>query len=207
VTLTPQLRERAEAASELTAGACALVTGADGPLAGAIARALAEDGWALEPGDGDAPALVFVHVIGDELSEPPPALIAAARRALGPMRERGFGRIVFVAAPLRVDRLVGLADTANGDAPPLSAAAREGLVGLARVLALESASYGVTVNVVAPGLVDADSPPPPPEIERLIPARRTALCAEVAECVRFLASPDAGYVTGTALPVDGGLGA
>jgi 3-oxoacyl-[acyl-carrier protein] reductase len=68
------------------------------------------------------------------------------------------------------------------------------------------ARRGVTVNAIAPGLVNTDFIPAGAEMAAAgIPARRIAEPAEVARCVSFLASEEAAYVTGTLLPVDGGL--
>ncbi|HLN40900.1 MAG TPA: SDR family oxidoreductase, partial [Acidimicrobiales bacterium] len=89
-------------------------------------------------------------------------------------------------------------------------AAKAGLVGLARSLAREVGSRGITVNVVAPGVVDTDMIASLGEqrVEQLlamVPLSRKASPADVAGAVGFLASADAAYITGAVLPVDGGL--
>ena len=88
------------------------------------------------------------------------------------------------------------------------AASKAGLIGFTKTVAAEVARRGVTVNAVAPGLVETRM------TEGLsnglmdrIPARRAGTPEEVAACVRFLASEEAGYVTGTTLTVDGGMSA
>lgn len=124
-----------------------------------------------------------------------------ARRALRRMIRAHGGRIILVSS---VGAFVGLPGQAN------YAASKAGLVGLARALAREVASRGVTVNVVAPGLVDTEMTQAM-GTERLglmaaqVPLGRIAAPDEVAGVVGFLASADAAYVTGAVLPVDGGL--
>jgi 3-oxoacyl-[acyl-carrier protein] reductase len=125
-----------------------------------------------------------------------------AKRALAKMLRLHRGRIVFMSS---VGAFVGLPGQAN------YAASKAGLVGMARALAREVASRGITVNVVAPGVVETDmtSALGAERLEQLasmVPLGRTAQVAEVAEAVGFLASDGAGYITGAVLPVDGGLG-
>jgi 3-oxoacyl-[acyl-carrier protein] reductase len=90
-------------------------------------------------------------------------------------------------------------------------AAKAGLSGLTRALAVEVAHRGVTVNAVAPGLVETDLTRDLAHFEasvhRAVPMRRPARLDEIAACVRFLASSEASYVTGQTLTVDGGLAA
>jgi len=91
------------------------------------------------------------------------------------------------------------------------ASSKAGLVGLARSLARELGSRGITSNVVAPGFVDSDmtanlSEERKATIKAAVPLGRYAVAAEVAATVAFLAGPDAGYITGAVIPVDGGLG-
>jgi 3-oxoacyl-[acyl-carrier protein] reductase len=91
------------------------------------------------------------------------------------------------------------------------AAAKAGLVGLARSVARELGSRGITANVVAPGFVDTDmtrslSEDRRKEILGQVPLGRYASAEEIAAAVTWLASEQAGYVTGAVIPVDGGLG-
>ena len=86
-------------------------------------------------------------------------------------------------------------------------AAKAGLVGATRALAQELAKRHVTVNAVAPGLIDTEMVAglPLAEITRQIPMRRLGTPAEVAKLVAFLVSADAGYITGQVISINGGL--
>jgi 3-oxoacyl-[acyl-carrier protein] reductase len=140
----------------------------------------------------------FAEVIDTNLA----GAYRVAKRASRPMIRMRRGRIIFISS---VVGMLGSAGQAN------YAASKAGLIGLARSLARELGSRGITVNVVAPGFVDTDMTAALPEDRRKailagIPLGRYASAGEVAAAVEFLASADAAYITGAVIPVDGGLG-
>jgi 3-oxoacyl-[acyl-carrier protein] reductase len=119
------------------------------------------------------------------------------RRALGPMMRARFGRIVNIASVVGQRANPGQANYA---------ASKAGLVAFTRTVAAEVARRSITVNAVAPGLVETELSEGVGEgLLAAVPARRPGTPEEVAACVRFLASEDASYVNGTTLTVDGGL--
>lgn len=124
-----------------------------------------------------------------------------AKRAVKSMMKARFGRIIFVSS---IVGQAGQAGQAN------YAASKAGLVGLARSLAKEYASRGITVNVVAPGPIATDMLDALPEAQRdamvaAVPVGRLGATDDVAAAIGFLASDAAGYITGVLLPVDGGM--
>jgi 3-oxoacyl-[acyl-carrier protein] reductase len=127
------------------------------------------------------------------------AAFRLTRRALRSMMRARFGRIVNIASVVGPKANPGQANYA---------AAKAGLIGMTRTVAAEVARRNVTVNAVAPGFIETDMTADlPGEMLAAVPARRPGQPADVAGCVRFLASDAAGYVTGTTLVVDGGLSA
>lgn len=189
-------------------------------------RAVAVAGDVTDPGTPDVlwdqieshfgvPVLILVNNAGitrddlaaslgeDEWSEVLETDLTAAfrftRRALRGMLRARAGRIVNISS------IAGL--RANPGQSNYSAA-KAGLIAFTRTAAVEVARRGVTINAVAPGLIQTDmTAEVPAEVVGLIPARRMGTPEEVAACVRFLVSEQASYVTGAVLTVDGGLAA
>jgi len=148
------------------------------------------DGLAAQLGDDD-----WDEVIATNLS----AAFRATRRALGPMLRARFGRVVNIASIVGPRANAGQANYA---------AAKAGLIGMTKTVAVEVARRGVTVNAVAPGFVETRlTDGIGKEALGAIPARRAGAPEEVAACVGFLASEGAAYVNGATLVVDGGLSA
>ena len=154
---------------------------------------ITRDGLVLRMADED-----WAEVLDTNLSG---AFRCARRAAKGMLRLRR-GRLIFVSS---VVGLLGSAGQVN------YAASKAGLVGMARSLARELGSRGITANVVAPGFVETEMTQALPADKRAeylsaIPLRRYADPDEVAAVVRWLAGDEAGYITGAVVPVDGGLG-
>jgi len=118
------------------------------------------------------------------------------------MRERGYGRIVFISSGAAVEGLPGQA---------AYAASKAGLLGLMRTIAGENVRRGITANAVLPGMVGTEKVAAMPDeiqdrLREAVPMERFAEPAEVAGLVAYLASEEAGYVTGQAIGIDGGNG-
>lgn len=140
----------------------------------------------------------FTDVVDANLT----AAYRVAKRAAAKMVRARSGRMIFVSS---VVGLLGSAGQTN------YAASKSGLVGLARSIARELGSRGITANVVAPGFVTTDMTAALPEARQQeilgqVPLGRYAAAEEIAGVVTFLAGPAAGYITGAVVPVDGGLG-
>ncbi len=120
------------------------------------------------------------------------------RPLIMPMIRRRWGRIINIAS---VSGVVGSRGQVN------YSAAKAGLIGATRSLAQEVARRGITVNAVAPGLIETDmiKKAPIEEILKMIPARRLGRPEEVAKLVAFLAGEDAAYITGQVIGINGGL--
>jgi 3-oxoacyl-[acyl-carrier protein] reductase len=154
--------------------------------------AITRDGLALRMKLEDWEAVIRTNLTGAHL---------CAQQALGTMLRQRSGRIINITS---VVAETGNAGQAN------YVAAKAGLIGLTRALAVEVASRNITVNAVAPGFITTPMTDPLPqkvkdEMLARIPLGRMGTDTDVAACVVFLASDEAGYITGHILDVNGGL--
>jgi 3-oxoacyl-(acyl-carrier-protein) reductase len=173
--------------------AFAEIEGALGPVEVLVSNAgITKDTLVLRMTDDDFSSVLDANLTGG---------FRVAKRAVKGMMKARFGRIIFMSS---IVGLVGQAGQAN------YAASKAGLHGLARSLAKEYASRGITVNVVAPGPIATDMLDALTDDQRngmlaAVPVGRLGTGDDVAAAVLFLASDAAGYITGTVLPVDGGM--
>jgi len=173
--------------------ACDEVVSTYGPIEVLVANAgITRDGLALRMSPEQWREVMATNLDGSFFS---------AQAAMGSMIKNRKGSIIFIGS---VSPFLGIPGQAN------YAAAKAGLVGLARSLATELARRNITVNVIAPGFIDTEMTAGlEAGLESLlpqIPAGRIGQPEEVAQVVTFLASDQARYITGAVLPVDGGLG-
>jgi 3-oxoacyl-[acyl-carrier protein] reductase len=129
------------------------------------------------------------------------AVFRACRAVLRPMMKQRYGRIVNITSVVGASGNPGQANYA---------AAKAGVAGLTRALAREVGSRGITVNCVAPGFIATDMTGGLPDAQKAallaqIPLGRLGTPEEIADAVAFLASPRAGYVTGTEMHINGGM--
>ena len=193
---------------------------ADGGKAVALGADVAESGAAEElfksvESHFDAPVPVLVNNAGiarDDLTPPMDddqwsavidtdltAAFRLTRRALKSMMRARSGRIVNISSVVALRANPGQSNYA---------AAKAGLIALTKTAAVEVARRGVTINAVAPGWIETEmTADVSDDLLKAVPARRAGKPEEVAACVRFLVSEEAGYVTGAVLSVDGGLAA
>ena len=174
--------------------AFAAVEAAHGPVEVLVANAgITRDTLVMRMTDEDWDAVIATNLTGS---------FRVARRAARPMIRNRFGRIIFISS---VVGQLGSAGQVN------YAASKSGLIGMARSLARELGSRGVTANVVAPGFIETDmtaelSQDLVKKYAAQIPLGRLGHVSDVTGTVEFLAGESAGYITGAVIPVDGGLG-
>lgn len=165
-----------------------------GPVGVLVANAgITRDTLLVRLDDDDLEAVMQANLLG---------AIRCARRVARGMIKAREGRIILLSS---VVWALGSAGQVN------YAAAKAGLIGAGRSMARELGSRGITTNVIAPGFIDTDMTAALSEEQRAailsqIPAGRYGTVEEVAAVAAFLASPEAAYVNGAVIPVDGGLG-
>jgi 3-oxoacyl-[acyl-carrier protein] reductase len=154
---------------------------------------ITKDGLSLRMSESDFQDVVDTNLTGS---------FRVTQKVLSGMMKKRSGRVIFIGS---VVGLLGSAGQVN------YSATKSALVGMARSLAREYGSRGITFNVIAPGFVETDmtavlADELKEKYEAQIPLARFAAPSEVAKVVQFIASADAGYITGAVIPVDGGLG-
>ena len=154
---------------------------------------ITKDGLVLRMSDADFEDVVDANLTG---------AFRVARRATKGLLKLKRGRLIFIGS---VVGGVGAAGQVN------YSASKAGLLGMARSFARELGSRGITANVIAPGFVETDMTADldqkrRDEIAKSVPLGRFCSAEEIANVVTFVASQEAGYITGALIPVDGGLG-
>ena len=154
---------------------------------------ITKDGLSLRMSESDFQSVVDTNLTGS---------FRVTQKVLSGMMKKRSGRVIFIGS---VVGLLGSAGQVN------YSATKSALVGMARSLAREYGSRGITFNVIAPGFVETDMTAVlddglKEKYEAQIPLARFASPSEVAKVIHFIASADAGYITGAVIPVDGGLG-
>jgi 3-oxoacyl-(acyl-carrier-protein) reductase len=165
-----------------------------GPVEVLVANAgITKDTLLMRMSDDDWSAVIETNLTG---------AFRVAKRATRAMMRGRYGRMIFISS---VVGLLGSAGQVN------YSASKAGLVGLARSLARELGTRGITANVVAPGFIETDmtavlSEDLVKKYTDQIPLGRLGSVDDIAATIEFLASDGAGYITGAVIPVDGGLG-
>ena len=154
---------------------------------------ITRDGLLMRMSDEDFESVIDVNLTGT---------FRTVRRAVNSMMREKYGRIVLIGS---VVGLMGNPGQVN------YSASKSALVGMARSITREVGSRGITANVIAPGFITTDmtaelNEDTVKQYEANIPAKRFGAASEVAAAAVFLASDDAGYISGAVIPVDGGLG-
>ena len=154
---------------------------------------ITRDGLTMRMSEEDFTTVVETNLTG---------AFRTAQKAIPSMMKKRSGRVIFIGS---VVGFLGSAGQVN------YAATKSGLVGMARALAREYGSRGLTFNVIAPGFVETDMTGALSDTLRekyisQIPLGRFCTPEEVAAVVKFVASPEASYITGAVIPVDGGMG-
>ena len=173
--------------------AFAAVEAAQGPVEVLVSNAgMTDDTLLLRMSEDSFQAVLDANLTG---------AYRVAKRAAGGMLKMKRGRMIFISS---VVGLMGAPGQVN------YAASKAGLIGLARSIARELGSRGITANVVAPGFIETDMTAAMTDARKAevlagVPLRRYGSVEEIAAAVRYLASPEAGYLTGVVLAVDGGV--
>jgi 3-oxoacyl-[acyl-carrier protein] reductase len=154
---------------------------------------ITKDGLVMRMSDEDFESVIDANLTG---------AFRVSKRATKGLLKLKRGRLIFIGS---VVGGVGAAGQVN------YSASKSGLVGLARSFARELGSRGITANVIAPGFVETDMTAAlddkrRQDIAAQVPLGRFCSAQEIAEVVSFIASPQASYITGAIIPVDGGLG-